>query len=133
MNTFNLPSFKARRKIIQLIMECTKCKDVDIVFFGLNGFNNAQKEKFMQSWGISSFNHIKSVTVNGGIEIQEYLNHHKAESICVVSNQEDVRPFEKYRIDPSSSFLWYKIKKMFRKSYINHMKRQNSFSSRKQF
>lgn len=99
----------------------------------MNYFTIAEKRAFLSSYGLATYPFCKSVMTEGGIEVQEYLNHHSADNICIVSDQEDIRPLGDYRLRSSTFFLLHKIHKVLQKPYQNKMEKQNRNSRRKQF
>lgn len=122
-----------KRNLNKIMKTFHSKKDTQIVFIGMSYLGSVQKKMFLSSYGLQYYEYTKTIGTTGGIEVQEWLNHHNVDNICIVSDQEDMRPLEYYRIRSSALFLNHKIKKMLTQPYTNKMAEQNRKSRRKQF
>lgn len=109
-------------------------EDVVIVSIGYGRFGVSNRWKLCNELCLQRFEVSPYLDLDKGVEVQEWINHHvDINRICIVSNEEDVRPLENFRIRFSKFFLGWKIRKMLRVPYINKMSKQIEGNMRKMF
>lgn len=117
------------------VMTC-RFKDLEVVLFGAQHLPVSQRRSLLKRYHFDTFKNSDVCTTIGtesGIEVQEYLNHHDANHICIISNAEDMRPLEDYRLRFNILPPFIAASNMLCKPYCNKMLKQNQSSRRKLF
>lgn len=70
-----------------------------------------------------------------GVAIQEWLNHNmRTEHICIITDNDDVRPLNEYIVRPSTFMMYHNVSKMLKMPYKNKMNNMITAGNiRKQF
>lgn len=105
-----------------------------IVTIGYGRFRVGNRWKLCNELCLNRFEVSPYLDLDKGIEVQEWINHHvDINNVCIVSEEEDIRPMAEYRIHFSRFFLGWRIRKALRKPFINMMAKQIKGNIRKMF
>ncbi len=100
-------------------------RETMIISIGFGGMRTMYRRKLCNELGLDRFEVSCYLGMDKGVEVQEWINHHyNIEHVCIISDEEDMRPVEEYCIFYSKFFLKQRIKKMLSYRYINPVKRQ---------
>lgn len=93
-----------------------------IILFGMTKENdNIKYAQYKVGCAHINISLTRNVPENG-VAIQEWLNHNmRTEHICIITDNNDVRPLNEYIVRPSTFMICHNVSKMLKMPYKNKM------------
>lgn len=128
----NMPLLSFRKLVNKLR---TRFPEVFIILFGMTKKNDNIKYAQCKTGCMHINVSLTRSVPESGVAIQEWLNHNmRTEHICIITDNDDVRPLNEYIVRPSTFMMYHNVSKMLKMPYKNKMNNMITAGNiRKQF